>query len=92
MKKGSLVKLKNTEWVAFKAFLYQRDGDPFPFTGNIYTLATDVEEQMCENCGITHRIVTLEEIPNEPYPVDIFTEIQSPEEVQIDDLFDSSFG
>lgn len=89
MQKGSLVRLKNTHYVAFKAFLYQRDGDPFPFAGNIYTLSTDVEHQMCESCNIAHRVVQLEEIPGQTYPYDIFEEVQKPDEVQIVELFEA---
>lgn len=89
MKKGSLVRLKNTPYVAFKAYLYQRDGDPFPLTGMIYTLATDVENYTCPDCDAVHKVVTLEEIPGETYPYDIFTEIQAPEEVQVVELFES---
>lgn len=92
MQKGSLVKLKNSRWVAYKAFLYQRDGDPFPLAGNIYTLSTDVETQMCDACNIPHKVVSLEEIPGETYPHDIFEELQSPGEVQVSMLFEDSQG
>jgi hypothetical protein len=88
MKKGSLVVLKDTPFVLYKATIYVMDGDPFPSKGGVYTLASDIEEVFCESCNKPHKIVFLEEIPNISYPYDIFREVQGAAEVNVTELFE----
>lgn len=87
MQKGSLVVLKSTQFALYKSAVYAMQNSRFPLFDTAYILSSDVEEEWCNECQENHKIVRLEEIPDEEYPYDLFKEVQQPSEVNIEELF-----
>lgn len=86
MQKGSLVRVKTERAIVRMYISHTMRRTPFPIPGREYILATDITDYICEHCAEVHKVVQLEEIPGELFIPEIFEELQSPEEVNIEQI------